>query len=385
MQIVSLATLTLIVAIALAVPASAQDQAAGVTTDRITSRQVAETVSVFGQIVAGRESDVATRIVGVGAASPLKVGDTVEEGDVLFRLDTRRLNIELEQANAELAIAEAGLSVAKARLDRTLKALERTRSLVSNATVSQAQLDDRNGDYAEALGSLQEAEARITASKAGLSRAQYNVDNSVVRAPFAGTILEISAEVGEFVSAGSVVVRLLGSGELEVEANVPSRFVSALRSGQEVMARTDTGNEMTMTLRAVLPTEFSSTRTRPVRFVPTDDLGGIAVGQTVTLDVPVSRPESVIVVPKDAVVQSGGGWQVFLNDEGKAVPRQVEIGRAIGDAFEVIAGLVEGDEVVVRGNERLRPGQDIAPTPLDADSGTAAGNQAAPSAGANGG
>jgi multidrug efflux pump subunit AcrA (membrane-fusion protein) len=111
----------------------------------------------------------------------------------------------------------------------------------------------------------------------------------------------------------------------------------------------------------------------------------IAVGQTVTLDVPVSRPEDVIVVPKDAVVQSGGGWQVFLNEDGAAAPRQVEIGRAIGDAFEVISGLAEGDEVVVRGNERLRPGQEIAATPVNADRSGAADARAERPSSTNGG
>lgn len=379
------AAFTVFLIMALSGSAIAQGRAAAVSTDFVTTREVAETVSVFGQVVAGRQSDVASRVVGVADESTLRVGDRVEKGDVLFRLDTERLEIELEQANAEIAIAEAGVEVAKARLDRTRKALERTESLVSNATVSQAQLDDRQGEYAEALGSLQQAEARIVAAKAGLSRAQYNVDNAVVRAPYDGTVLEVVAEVGEFVSAGTVVVRLLASEALEVEANVPSRWISALETGQEVRARTDAGGEMLLSLRAIIPTEFASTRTRPVRFVPVGDVTQIAVGQTVTLDVPVSRPEDVIVVPKDAVVQSGGGWQVFLNEDGAATPRRVEIGRAIGDAFEVTSGLAEGDEVVVRGNERLRPGQEIAATPVNADRSGAADARAERPSSTNGG
>ncbi len=343
----------------------AQPRAAGVTTDFVTTEEIAETVSVFGQVVTGRQSDVATRVQGVVEDAPLRVGDAVRKDDLVFRLNTERLEIELAQADAELDIAEAGLVVAQARLDRIKKTLERTETLVENATVSQAQLDDRQGDYAEALGALQQAEARITAARAGQRRAQYNIDNAVVRAPFDGVILEVTAEVGEFVNAGNVVARLLDSGALEVEANVPSRYVGALQPDQPVRARSDNGGELTMTLRAILPTEFSSTRTRPVRFSLTGEASDIAVGQSVTLDVPVSRPEAVTVVNKDAVVQSGGGWQVFVHEDGKAAPRQVEVGRSIGSGFEVLSGLSVGDEVVVRGNERLRPGQEITPTPLE--------------------
>jgi RND family efflux transporter MFP subunit len=305
--------------------------------------------------------------MGVAAAAPLRAGDVVEKGQVLFELDTQRLRIDLEQAQAELTIAEAGVAAAQARADRLEKTLERTRSLVSNATVSQAQLDDRAGEYAEALGNLQQAEARITAAKVGLSAAQYNLDNAIVRAPFDGTILEVTAELGEFVAAGASIARILDNGALEVEANVPSRYVDALQTDQIVTGRTDTGGEMKLQLRAILPTEFSSTRTRPVRFAFYEVASQIAVGQSVALEVPISIPTDVVVVSKDAVVQGSRGWQVFVNEDGKASVRPVEIGRAIGDAFEVLSGLEPGDEVVVRGNERLRPGQDIAPTPQATD------------------
>lgn len=349
--------------LAMAGAAAAQGRPAGVSTDFVTTREIAETISVFGQVVAGRQSDVAVRVMGVAEAAPLRAGDVVKKGDVLFQLDTERLHIAQEQAQAELVIAEAGVAAASARADRVQKTLERTRSLVSNATVSQAQLDDRTGEYAEALANLQQAEARITAARAGLNAAQYNLDNAVVRAPFDGTILEVTAEVGEFVAAGAAIARILDDGAMEVEANVPARYIDALQTDQAVMARTDTGGTMGLRLRAILPTEFASTRTRPVRFTLADGAPRIAVGQSVTLDIPISAPEELLVVPKDAVVQSAGGWQVFVNAEGKAAPRTVEIGRAIGDTFEVLSGLAPGDEVVVRGNERLRPGQDIAPMP----------------------
>ena len=369
---VGFAALAAAILIAATGPLAAQGQPAGVTTDVVTTREIAETVSVFGQIVAGRQSDVAVRVMGVAEAAPLRAGDVVKKGDVLFRIDTERLHIDLEQAEAELVIAEAGVAAAQARADRLKKTLERTRSLVSNATVSQAQLDERVGEYAEALANLQQAEARITAAKAGLSAAQYNLDNAVVRAPFDGTILEVTAEVGEFVAAGASIARMLDNGALEVEANVPSRYIAALQADQKVTGRTDTGGEMSLQLRAILPTEFSSTRTRPVRFTLAEGAPEVALGQSVALDVPISAPEEVVVVSKDAVVQSGGGWQVFINDGGKAAPRTVEIGRAIGDAFEVLSGLQAGDEVVVRGNERLRPGQDIAPMPQNAEGGPSA-------------
>lgn len=342
--------------------AMAQGRPAGVSTALVGTSQMAETVAVFGEVVAGRESAVAARVGGIAQDVPIQVGDLVSEGDILARLDPELLEIELAQAEAQIAIAQAGISVSEARLDRAEKAFRRAETLRQNSTIAEAQLEERASDFAEARGAQQEALARIQASQNALEQARYRLDNAVVRAPFDAVILDVATEVGQFIASGSQVATLIDTSALEIEANVPSRFVSALRSDQSVTATTDVGDTITLTLRAVLPTEFAATRTRPVRFEIEDGTAAIAVGQTVTLSVPVSAPRDVLVVPKDALVQAQGGWSVFVNEDGKAMPRIVEIGAALNNSFEVLSGLAEGDEVVVRGNERLRPGQEIAPS-----------------------
>lgn len=341
----------------------AQGGPAGVSTGFVTTGTMAETVTVFGEVVAGRESAVAARVGGVAQDVPIRVGDRVSEGDILARLDTELLQIEMAQAEAQIAIAEAGIEVSAARLDRAEKAFRRAETLRQNSTIAEAQLEERASDFAEARGAQQEAQARIQASQNALEQARYRFDNAVVRAPFDAVVLDVATEVGQFIAPGSEVATLIDTSALEIEANVPARFVSALRSDQSVTATTDIGDLVSLQLRAVLPTEFAATRTRPVRFELADPGASVAVGQTVTLDVPISAPREVLVVPKDALVQAQGGWSVFVNQDGKAMPRTVEIGAALNNSFEVLSGLSEGDEVVVRGNERLRPGQDIAPTP----------------------
>lgn len=355
-------TFVAVLCAALIVPMAlhAQGRPAGVSTDVVTMRQMSETVSVFGQVVAGRESAVASRVAGIANDVPIRVGAKIKKGDVLARMDTERLEIDLSVAEANIAIAEAGIAVAEAQFERAEKALRRAENLRANSTIAEAQLDDRASDFAEAIGSRAEAMARITAARTARNLANYNLTNATILAPFDGVVLQVATEVGQFVSAGSEVATLIDISAMEVEANVPARFVDALSPQNAVRAKTDTGGALDLTLRAILPTEFSATRTRPVLF----DINGdadVAVGQSVTLEVPVSEPRDVLVVPKDALVQARGGWSAFVNDAGKASPRTVVVGAALDNGFEVISGLVEGDEVVVRGNERLRPGQDIAP------------------------
>ncbi|SDL51354.1 efflux RND transporter periplasmic adaptor subunit [Aliiruegeria lutimaris] len=360
----------------------AQGRPASVQTEIVSVARMSETSRVFGQVVAERESEVAARVPGIAAEIPVRVGSRVEGGDILARLDTELLQIEVARAETELMIAEAGVLVAEARLDRALKAFGRAENLRASANISDATLEERTSSLAEARGLRQEAQARIASARNAMDRAQYNLRNATVRAPFAGVVLEVSTEIGQYVTAGSRVVTLLDLGQLEVQANIPAALIEALRPDEPVKGTTGTGVVLDLELRAILPTEFSATHTRPVLFDLIDSDANVAVGQSVTLDVPASAPRDVLVVPKDALVQSRDGWSVFVNDDGIAAPRTVEIGDAVGGSFEVLSGLQPGDEVVVRGNERLRPGQPIAPN-NGAGAGTSDGGERPPaSAGA---
>ena len=340
----------------------AQGRPAMVETADVALQSSSDTIAVFGQIVSGRESAVAARVAGVVESVPPRVGAQVTAGQILAQLDTELLSLQIGQAEAEAGIAAAGVGVAEARVDRAERALRRAETLRENANISQAQLEDRLSDFDEAVATRAEAQARLRAAEVARSQAQYAFDNAIIRAPFDAVVLEVNTEVGQFISVGSQVVTLLDIGAMEVEANVPARFISALQSDQPVAASTDVGGTLEVTLRAILPTEFAATRTRPVRFEVTQPDVTIAVGQTVTLDIPVSAPREVVSVPKDALVQGAGGWMVFVNADGTAQPRPVDIGAAMAGGFEVLSGLAPGDQVVVRGNERLRPGQSIMST-----------------------
>lgn len=344
--------------------ALAQGRPAMVTTETVEIREVAETTTVFGEVVADTESTIAARVAGVLTDVMVRPGDTVRTGDILATFDTELLEIEFSAAKAEEAVAAAGVDLAEARMDVARRVFERANALRSSSTISEGQLEDRQGAFAEARAARDQAVARRLAAQTTLRRAQYNLDNALVQAPFDGTVLTVAAEIGGFTQSGGPIAVVLDTNALEVESNVPSRFSDALVPGLELEGRTDGGRLMMMTLRAALPTEFAATRTRPVRFVP-QDTEGFSVGQSITLDLPVSAPEDAVTVPKDALIQSAGGWTVFVNADGKAQPRTVDIGRALGDRFEVLGGLVPGDEVVVRGNERLRPMQDIQAIPAD--------------------
>lgn len=348
--------------------ALAQGRPAGVEVADVELRALSETVPVFAEVVAARDGVIAARVAGTVDTVHVLAGRTVEAGEPLATLDTELAQIELRQAEARLSEANAGITVAQARTDRLEAALERVERLRGTASFSGGRFDEAQGEVFEARGQYAEAEARVLSAQAAIAEARYRIDQAEIVAPYAGTVLSVETNAGEFIASGAPVVRLLDTRALEVEASVPSRYVGALKEGQVVHANGDDSVAIKLEVRALLPLEEITTRTRPVRFVAAEPgaLDRAAVGQSITVDIPITSARDVVAVPKDALVQGRGGWTVFVAEDGAAQPRTVQIGAAMDSWFEVLDGLAPGDTVVVRGNERLRPGQPIQPMPSGA-------------------
>lgn len=348
-------------------PALAQGGPAAVGVQTVDERTLAETVPVFSEVVTARDGFVASRVAGTVENVQILEGARVEAGDLLVELDRELLEILVAQSEAQITEAEAGIATAQVRLERAQTTFARIDALRGSSSFSQGRFDDAQSDVLEAQSQLTEAQARQKSSEASFAEASYQLERSTITAPFPGIVIEIDTIPGAFIAAGTPVVRLLDIEAFEVQANVPARYLSTLALGQKIEATTENGDDLVLNVRAILPLEDVATRTRAVRFDAPDlsGLTNVAVGQSITVQIPVSEARPILSVPKDALVQSPNGWTVFVAEDGKAQPRIVQIGLPAGDRYEVLNGLAAGDVVVVRGNERLRPGQDITPNPVE--------------------
>jgi ABC-type Fe3+-hydroxamate transport system substrate-binding protein len=166
-------------------------------------------------------------------------------------------------------------------------------------------------------------------------------------------------EVGSHVDIGDSVVSLVDDRNLEVEADVPAERINGLNAGTEVAVALG-DKQISAKVRAVVPEENPLTRTRTVRFVPQfQDIGDLAANQSVTVQLPAGAPRNVVTVHKDAILNRKGRTMAVIADDDTAEIRVVRLGAAVGNRFEVLDALKPGDVVVVRGNERLQPGQKI--------------------------
>jgi hypothetical protein len=129
-----------------------------------------------------------------------------------------------------------------------------------------------------------------------------------------------------------------------------------------VRAELQDGRKLNAAVRAIIPEENPRTRTRAVRFTPElpENALTIAENQGVTVFIPVGTERQVVSVHKDALLLDRAKPRVYLVRDGKVEARTIMIGESLGNRFEVVEGLAPGDMVVIKGNERLRPGQPVA-------------------------
>lgn len=349
--------------------AHAQGGPSIVGVDEVREVSALQTFPVIGRLVATQAGVVAAETAGRIAEFPARVGDRVAAGDLLAELDTETLAIRRDLARAEVAEARAAAQEAESRLRLIQQEVDRLEGLEGSAAFSEARLEDRREEASAARSGLGSARARLERAQANLRLAEATLDDARIVAPYPGVVIERHTEIGAFVSAGTPVVSLVNDRALEIEADVPADRVNLLTPGRSIEVVLTNGEQQQKrgqaTVRAVVPSENVRTRTRLVRFTPDflDRFEGLAANQGVTLEIPVGEDRPVLSVHKDAVLSQPQGNTVFVVENDMADIRPVRLGRSLGTRFEVLMGLSAGDLAVVRGNERLRPGQPVEAMP----------------------
>ena len=351
----------LVLLLATPLDAVAQDLATRVRVDSVRSEPMAQTVPVLGRLVARRAGVVSSRINGPIKAFQVEVGDRVEADQIIAVLNDESLAARRNLAAGELQEAQAAVRTKQAELTLAEQDDRRIKGLKGSAAYSKARAEDAAQEVVRAGAELGEARANVTTYQAELRLAEINLYNASIRAPYAGVITERLSEEGAYLQVGAAVVRMVADERLEVEADVPFQRLTGLPVGAEVEISLDDGSKHRASVRAIVPEENPLTRTRAVRFVPTFGPTDkpLAVAQSVTVQVPLAASRDALTVHKDAVIQNGTGAIVYVAENGVVRLQPVKLGNAVGSRFEVLGGLAAGERVVIRGNERLRPGDKI--------------------------
>lgn len=363
--------------------------------------------SFVGSVEPEKSGQVDGQIAGYVEDLLVEAGDRVKKDDIIARLRTTTLDIRIDAANAELTLrskellelqngtreqelaqAVAGLREADADVESARWKLDAVRKLRRDEMISEEELRDAQKALAAAEARsaarqavvdllkagpraerIAQAEARVAIQQAMVARLEDEKDRHTVKAPYAGFVVKKHTEVGTWIAEGDAVVDLVALAHVDVVVPMLEDDLLHLRRGMPVNVRIDALPEKHVegTIHRIVPAADARTRTAPVKIrvknVIEDDRVRIKPGMFARVTLPVGEETKVLLVPKDAIVLGREQPLVYVFDKESASVRPVPVtlGVAVDAGIQVEGELEPGMQVVIRGNERLRPGMRVRP------------------------
>ncbi len=272
-----------------------------------------------------------------------EVGTRIGNAEPLATIDDTDLQLDLRGNQAQLA----RLHAQKRYQENNFKRLNQL-TASNNASVNR--LDEAQSQMDMTVQEIRRAEISI-------ARTQRRIDQTRVLAPFPGVVVERLVQVGEFVSRGMQVARLVDTENREIRAQAPLGVVSFIREGLEVSVKHE-GRQSLSPVKRVIPVGDERSRMFEVR-IAADDPAWI-IGSPVRVALPNSNPRELVAIPRDALVLRGSEMFVLRVTADNTVEKiSVETGIGLGELVEVIGDVSDGDRIVTRGAERLQPGQNV--------------------------
>ncbi|KGM56400.1 acriflavin resistance protein [Lysobacter arseniciresistens ZS79] len=338
----------------------------------------ASVLDATGYVVARRMATVSAKVTGKVREVLIEEGQRVEAGEVMATLDPVDAQAGRELAAAQLAAARSQVAGAQARFREADANASRLGGLVGQQLVSQAQYDQAVAERDALRAQLLTARRNVEVAADQLAIADNNVDNTVVRAPFAGVVIAKAAQPGEMISplsAGGGFTRtgigtIVDMDSLEVEVDVGEAYIGRVKPEMPVEATLNAYPDWQIpgSVIAIIPTADRGKATVKVRIALHEKDARIVPDMGVRVSFleapqPASdedKPRGVLV-PAAAIVQRDGQPVAFAvvdaGDAGGTVElRSIEVGRSLGDDREVTAGLAGGERVVLDPPETLGDG-----------------------------
>jgi len=333
----------------------------------------AAVLNASGYVTARRQSTVSSKVTGKVAEVLVEEGMRVEAGQVLARLDDSQARLALALAEAgrdaaERALAETEALLAEARLRR-----RRTDELVRAGVASTADLDAVAAESDALAARLARQTSEVEVARREVALARQNLEDTVIRAPFAGVAISKNAQPGEMISPMSAggftrtgISTIVDMGSLEIEVDVNEAYIQRVEAGQRVAATLDAYPDWQIPGRVIttIPAAERDKATVKVR-IGFDELDArILPDMGVKVAFLDERPEGearrVTRVPRAALRGSAGAEFVWVVAEGALERRAVRLAPGGAEPAEVVAGLAAGERVVVEGPADLAPGTRVS-------------------------
>ncbi|WP_373293922.1 efflux RND transporter periplasmic adaptor subunit [Alteromonas halophila] len=341
----------------------AQQQGVPVDVAPVIARRITQWDNFTGRLVAPQTVSLRPRVSGYIDFVAFEEGEWVEQGQTLFLIDNRRYKAEVDRLTAQLSEARSRYSLAKTNYQRAEK-------LSASQSVSQEVIDARQTE-------MQQADAALAQTQAQLDVARLNRGFARVQAPISGRISRASVTAGNFVSAGQTELTTIVSTDklhayFDIDEQTYLNYVASQSGNRAVDAQ-----PVAMKLANQASYEHwgyidfidnqvsAQTGTLRVRAVFSNEKGTLLPGLFAHLKLAGESDEKGILIADKAInTDLNNKYVLVIDKENKAQYRAVTLGDKVGELRIIEGGLEQGDEIVVAGLQRVRPGAPVAPNPV---------------------
>jgi RND family efflux transporter MFP subunit len=357
-------------------PSSAIEVHAATAVVPSSGAAAASVLDATGYVVARRQATVSSKVTGKVMELDIEEGQHVKEGQVVAKLDDTNARAALVLADAQLDQARAQRTEARVQISDTERTLKRTKDMTEQGLMSQAALDTAQTAYEAAKARAESAQRAVEVGLRNSALLKQQLDDTVVRAPFAGVITVKNAQPGEMISplsAGGAGTRtgigtLVDMESLEIEVDVNENFINRVQPNQPVSATLNAYPDWKIPCNviAVIPAADRSKATVKVRigFKEHDPRILPDMGARVNfLSEPAAAGAAPVVsgvrLPADAVLDQDGATVVFVIKDGKVERRAVKAGDKNNAGVQVLSGLSAGEQVASGDLSRLKDGAHV--------------------------
>jgi HlyD family secretion protein len=348
---------------------------------REINRQTANTVlNASGYVTARRQATVSSKFTGKVTEVLIEEGMNVEIDQVLARLDDSNVRASYELTRAQLVSAEKGLNETQSLLSEAELNLERNQRLVDKQLASIADLDRSRALSGSLAAQLERKRADVQVAARQVDIFAQQLEDTIIRAPFAGVIVAKNAQPGEMispVSAGGGFTRtgigtIVDMSSLEIEIDVNEAYINRVEAGQKVVATLDAYPDWKIPCHviAIIPTADRQRATVEVR-VGLDQLDSrilpdmgvkVAFQEARSGSDDSDAPQSAIAVPKAAVRKSSGRDYVLIVNQGLVERRAVAVSGASQGNILLSSGVTSGEWVIIEGPVEIEDGSRVQET-----------------------
>jgi RND family efflux transporter MFP subunit len=349
---------------------------------------VRRSVDVVGTLTAVDQVTVSSEADGTVRAILADLGDRVQAGQVLVRLDNERQQYAYQQQQAALArtLAQYGardvqhlpepedtpdVRRANAELVQARSNFERAQVLLKKEVLSQeafdaaqAELKTKEAGYDVALQNARNLSASIRASEAATKLSDRQLRDTEIRAPFDGYVERRLINLGELVKAQMPVMAIVRLDPLKVTAEIPEKMAPWIDSGRPMELHVDAYPNRTFTgkVTRISPAVNTGTRAFPFEAVVPNGDGALKPGTFARVHVESAKVDEVLTLPYAALQYRYGVNRVFVVNGDKLEMRELQVGERLGDRIEVTGGVKAGERVVVSDVESLNGGELVVVT-----------------------